>query len=223
MTVKNNRTIYAIVTEHAETLRAMTSHDDLRAFGHAHGFDNPQAFGRYKKALEMIGVSYQALRDKQYCVPGNIDPEGYFIRLAVAFDARTFHYAVTTDAGTVLWHGRVMEMNPPPTPLQGITDATRKGVWLASKAREASDLDGVGLDLVTDPSFTDNTNGGTARLASIDEYGRSLRVAVTIRAVPLDRNVAAPATRLPGWRRWGDNDLRSLIQPIALVQSLQPS
>ncbi len=203
-------TICKIVSDNAETLKSMKSHDDLRIFGQKHGFTNPQAFGRYKAALKTIDVDYQLLRDKKYHVPSFIGPTKYRYSLASAYNEN--NYAITANDGTVLWHGTHKKKNV--LQIDGVVDAARKSVWFTNKLRELSEIDAMSLQLMLDPLFVDERTGGNARLETLREYGRSLHILVEPIAVSREKNPAYPATKLQGWRRWDDNDLGKIAKCI---------
>lgn len=219
MTAHTWDTIDALVAEHKTELKAMTSHKQINAFAEDHDLMTKNDFPKLKFSLRKIGVHYNKLRDAAQAdyddhlaeVAADLDktdeplPTITLWAAASEGDDGSGCFAVVDEDDTPLWYGNFFaddRIRIPGDIVSAEQSAAEKAVWLASKAMDAADVDRGHVIITTTCPHLE-----TKALKSAGAK-HDLKVTVTLDD---DDMRAVDMADTPGYKRWQDNDLASLV------------
>lgn len=206
-------TAAAAVAEHADRLRAATTHREIRAWADEAKVTGKRMWPKVKTELrKQLDIDYDALRtattDREAAevsaAAALLDVPA--IELYAAGDAECDSFAVVAVGDERdSWYG---DFHPKDTIYRGddLTaelSAADKAVYLAGRARDAQGLDAVKLHL-----FISHPDVDTTALAATAARNR---VAVEVEVT--DMNPAVAMCRAPGYRQWREVKLTSLFAP----------
>ncbi len=208
--------IDSIVAEHKKTLKAATSHEELKSFAEEQGFMNEKDFGKFKFSLRKIAVSYEELRsatfeaaDKERAEALETLPsDAPMVMLwtgAVEGDAGEGSFAICTEEDDAIWYGNFFDGDKVRVAgdlISAEQSVAEKAVWIAAKALEAAGYEQGRLYLHTTCPALDEA----ALRAQGARFGVAVEVEVNedLRAVTM--------AEVPGYKRWQDNTLSDLVQ-----------
>lgn len=220
---KKKPTAKQVVTDHADVLKAMTTHGDLHRWSRSHGFDSASGFSAFKKALKSeLNIDYDALRHE--AKQGRLDTVASAAtkQITLYSDAKASkdRFGITDADGEPVWYGRLFSEYEPE---QSATEmeAAKKAVWLAGKIAKLSDLDGIRLNLYVDAQWLvaagyvkrepEGKSGGKAR--ALGEAALRQGVDLHVTHVPGTENPADAYTICAGYQKWSDrDDLTELVE-----------
>lgn len=213
------QTISQIVLAHADTLRTYT-HSQLFQWSRDNGMDNRSAFSRFKEALTVIGVDYDALKEakaeaKALDRAARVTHELTLITDASWSGKKGGRFAVCNASGSPIWYGRLFE--DPGSAAHAELEAAKKAVWLAGKIREqVPGCDVLRLTLKTDAqalTYQDNRKQYGYVLTTMAEASRLILLVDHIDGAT---NPADRWSRDPGYAKYQDYDgLEALAVPTA--------
>lgn len=212
--------IESVVAEHKDKLKAATAHTDLREFAVEQHWDNRGDFGKYKFILKKFGINYDELRsaageqfreqmeDKQKQLQRDAEefPRVRLWTAAVEDEASgDGSFAIVGEEGEAVWYGKFFDddrVRQAGDLFSAEQSAAGKAVFLAEKAKEASGVDALALEIITTcPELNATALGITAAAKNI---------AVEITVDDSD-NRAVEMAEMPGFRKWQDADLSDLV------------
>ena len=209
-------TIKSKVLAAAEELRTAQSHAALAAWAKANGADSPSGFANFKKALAEIGLDYDAMRAgaraEQAAAPSARATKS--VTLYSDAKARTNRFGICDAAGQPLWHGIFFDNEGVDEQSVAEMAAAKKAVWLASKIAEAAGETSIRLTLIVDAEWlcwansADPARGGKAK--ALAEAAHKAHVILTVEHIAGIDNPADEWTVAKGFKKWSDNDLKSL-------------
>lgn len=201
----------AAVADHADALRAASTHRDLRAWAEAQDLTDPASQWVKVKAelrkqhdidYDQIRADTLAQESKALAEAGDDAPT---ITLCVAGDAEVNSFAVcAADNDSESWYG---EYHPNDRiyaegdELSAEKSAADKAVFLAGKAREAIGADAVRLTILTTHPDLD----------AADLAATANRYRVIVDVEHTEQNPAVALTRAPGYRTWREIRLDRLV------------
>lgn len=210
--------IDSLVADHKTSLKAASTHEDLKEFATEHGLMNKKDFGKYKVSLRKIGVDYESLREKTFKSRDNQRvqqladlPEAVpTVRLwtaAVEKDTKA-SFAIVDAENTAVWYGDFFPNDYTRVPgdiVSAEQSVIEKAIWIAHKAITALGGD-VGRVIITTnyPDF-DSDDFAAAAVKN--------GVAVEIVVDPDDTR-ALDMAQAPGYQRWQDTNLADLVEDM---------
>jgi hypothetical protein len=221
MTAKKKKTAKQVVAENLASLQSMSC-AELTAFGKSAGFDSASGFGSFKRALAAAGVDYDALRlaAREAKAEAREAACSHEVTLYSDAKARTGRFAIFDSAGEPVWFGRFFDDDSDFSGEQstGEMSAAKKAVWLARQVANAIGCQAIRLRLLVDAEWltwangTDPDRGGKAKALRV--AAERANVVLRIEHVAGTANPADKYTVAGGYKRWQDNDLAALAQPI---------
>lgn len=207
--------IDSILAEHKTILKEATTHETLKEFAAEHGFNNQSDFGKFKHSLKKLGVNYDELRaatfaardEQQAQLLDSLDDDAPWLALWVAAhdeDGKAA-FAIVSDDRDALWYGnffdddRIWVKGNLVSAEQSVAD---KAVFLASKALKQAGHELGRVEITTTCPDLDTT--------ALKSSGARLGVAVEL-IVDDDDDRALVMAKEPGFKKWQDNDLASLV------------
>lgn len=209
-----------VLAENKETVQAADSHTQLRQFAVDQGWDNREDFPKFKHSLRKLGVDYNQLRQQataeqsaqladkaDQLAETKTDLPTVEVSTAALEDQDSGQasYAVTDAMGAALWYGAFFDDDRTRVPgdlISAEQSAAEKAVFLATKIKEAADVDQLHLHISTTCPELDTR--------ALEVRGARDDIAVTITVDDEDTR-ALDIAELPGFQRWKDNDLAGLI------------
>jgi len=220
------QTAKQLVADHLEQLRTLDC-AGLTAFGKEHGYDSRAGFASYKKALLAAGIDYDAIREthREEQREQRLSACTHQIILFSDAKSRTERFGIADAAGNPVWFGRFFDDDRDFNGEQssGEMAAAKKAVWLASQVAKAIGARTIRLRLKVDAEWltwanaTDEKVGGKAR--ALRQAAERLNVVLEVEHVAGATNPADKLTVCSGFKKWQDNDLRALAEPIAASES----
>jgi len=216
------KTAKQVVAEGSEKVKGMTVADLVR-FGKESGFDSRAGFASYKKALlEVAGVNFDELNATRRQIKAEELKGNCNHRVTFFSDAKASHdrFAICGADREVVWYGRFFDNDRDYNGEQstGEMAAAKKAVWLASKVAEAIGESAIMLTLIVDAEWlcwANSTNpkvGGKSK--ALREAAQRLNVDLTVQHINGTSNPADSWTTGRGFKKWSDNDLVALAEPI---------
>ena len=206
-------TITAAVTEDADQLKAMTTHGELYRWAKERGLVGNQ-FWAVKHELRKIDVDYDSIRDKvtrqrlAELTVASATTALPVIALSAAGADEVASYAVCDDEGTVVWYGTFHERDRlycKGNQASADTSAASKAIFIASKARQAANLEHAQLNLTLTNPHVD-----TDYLVR-DATTSRLLLHIEINDDPADPPAATAWCENPGFQHWSQTDLAALV------------
>jgi len=204
----NSKEIQGLLEENEADLRGM-NHVQLTRWAKDNGIDDGYSFTIFKNKLEEIGISYSALREEAEANAAAETASGLCgsVTLCVSADATTQKFAIATLDGKPVWYGKFFDNDVDFNGNQISADfsVAKKAIWLASKITES--VGGVSIHLTLRVSqFAQHD------VTELTQIGIQRRVAVTLDIQ--DENPSVKFVRFSGFKKWADNDLSALIEPL---------
>lgn len=203
------------VAEHADTLRDITTHRELRAWAEGQDLTDPASqWVKVKTELrKQLDLDYDQLRadtlDSESKALAEAGDDAPTIHLCVAGDAEVNSYAVcAADNDSESWYGEYHSKDRvyvEGDELSAEKSAAEKAVFLAGKVREAIGADVVRLTILTTHPDLD--------AADVAATANRARVVVTVEHT--EQNPAVALTRAPGYRTWREIRLDRLVTSSA--------
>lgn len=211
-------TIFDKVVAAGDELKAMTTVKELRAWALANGMDNRAAFPRFKIALQGLGIDYDNLKstakaEKLAEIEAKVTHELILFSDAKASAGR---FGITDAVGDVLWHGRFFDTDDADEQSRAELCAALKAVWLASKIKEAHGFQNMKLTLYIDAQWLTYQDSPKQKGYRLTEQAQKFGLLLDVVWVSGKRNPADKWTVAQGYKKWSDNDLKSVI--IAVVE-----
>jgi hypothetical protein len=202
----------------ADELKAMKTHTELRQWAISHGMDNRSAFPKFKDALHIIGMDYEAIRSgiRQAAEEELKSKVKYQVTLYVDAKASHDRFAITDEDGNVLWYGKFFDNDSDYNGEQssGELAAAKKAVWLASKIKEATGSDAIKLNLYVDAQWLTYQDHPGQKGFVLTQLARKYNIDLNIEWIPGANNPADSWTTRSGYKKWSDNNLRSLVKTL---------
>lgn len=118
-------------------------------------------------------------------------------------------FAICSKNGEPIWFGRFFETDAfNGEQSSGEKSAALKAIWLASKIKEAADVESLRLKLIVDANWLCTLSGKSAELqTTAARHGIDLAMTWTAGK----SNPAEQWTTAKGFKKWDDNDLAALV------------
>ncbi|WP_151550191.1 MULTISPECIES: hypothetical protein [Corynebacterium] len=209
--------IDSIIAENKAELKAAKDHDELKSFASSQGWMNANDFPKFKHSLAKIGVFYEELRAAAFAARdaekaetlAALGDDAPCVRLWVAAseaeDSSSASFAVVSDDHDAVWYGSFFDSDRVRVPgdlVSAEQSVAGKAVWLVGKALEAAGHELGRAEIVTTCPDLD--------VAALKTSGARFGVAVDI--VVDDDERAIIMSETPGFSRWQDYDLTSLVE-----------
>lgn len=216
------KTAKQVVAEATVRVKGMTV-AELVNFGKESGFDSRAGFASYKKALlEVAGVDFNSLNAARREAKAEELETACNHRVTLFSDAKASHdrFAICGSDREVVWYGKFFDNDRDYNGEQstGEMAAAKKAVWLASKIAEALGERAVALTLIVDAEWLCWANGTNPKVGgkakALREAAQRLNVALTVQHINGTSNPADSWTTSRGFKKWSDNDLAALAEPI---------
>lgn len=211
-------TIIGLVSAHIRELSTFTR-NQLTDWGRAHRIDTGLKFSAYKKALLTNGIDYDATEPQDRLNDATALGEAASASITLYANARatTSRFAICDKNHDPIWYGTFYGKDREYNGSQASGDlaAAKKAIWLASKVKEKLGLPAIRCTLRVQAEWLTRANtvqygengGGQAR-----SLGRLAdRSAVFLTVEHMADNPAEKYTTVPGFLKWQDTDLSSLL------------
>lgn len=204
-----------------DQLIGLTNHSDLRNWAINNGMDNRSAFPRFKLALKEIGIDYNQMRS------GRSQKESEELNQAIHFsvelyvDAKASYgkFGITDKDGDVLWYGKFFDNDEAGEQSAAELSAAKKAVWLASKIKEAINENAIELILYVDAQWLTYQDHYGQKGYVLTLLAKKYNIKLDVKWVKGVDNLADKWTTTSGYKKWSDNDLSSLAQPLKEVET----
>jgi len=211
-----NKTIKDIVIENADALKAMTTHTELREWAISQGFNNRSAFPKFKLALNEIGLDYDVIKtgikkQKSEELKAKIN---YELTLYSDAKASAGRYGITDKDGNVVWYGRFFENDNASEQSSAELEAAKKAVWFASKVKEALNEPAIKLTLYVDAEWLTYQDHSGQKGYALTTLASKYDIQLEVLWISGKKNPADKWTVASGFKKWQDNDLKSLADYI---------
>lgn len=212
MTIKEK--VFAAVA----TLKEIKTHFELTKWAKENGMDNRSAFSRFKKALALIDIDYDALKqiaskdkiEKKTRVVGEKLKDGKKITLYSDAKASNDRYAICDQSGEVVWAGRFFQEHIEQSACE--MAAAKKAVWLAKKIREQNNLETIVLNLKVDAqwlTYAENVQYGSTRhggkALQLGHLAEKYNVVLKMNWIPGKENPADKFTVCKGFEHFSNH------------------
>ncbi len=215
----NKKTIKTIVIESKDLLKTM-SYKELIEWGKGSGFDNRQAFSRFKKALLDIGIDFNA-KKYEHRDSTNENDKKYFLsnlpkfKITLYSDAKAKNnrFAICNKDGEPIWHGSFFDNCVQEQSAQEL-GAAKKAIYLADKVFEENNIP-HGERLLVLKVDAEWLTWGSTRLDKYAKRGGKAKVLgfmaqkcgifLKIEHVAGVDNPADEYTICSGYEKWSDN------------------
>lgn len=206
------KTIKTQVLEAAETLKAFTTHVQLREWAISQGMDNRSAFPKFKAALLEIGIDYDYVKTGTFA-SARVEPT-HEVTLYTDAKASAGRYGITDKDGNVLWHGRFFDTDDAGEQSRAELCAAEKAVWLCSKIKEAIGAPAIKLTLLTDAQWLTYQDHSGQKGYVLTQKSRKFGIEISVEWIPGKENPADKWTVESGFKKWSDNNLSELAEKI---------
>lgn len=203
------------VSDHADTLRAATTHREIRAWAEEHDLTDPASqWVKVKAELrKQLDIDYDDLRDavtaRETEALATAATTAPTVVLCIAGDAETGSFAVChPEDDRQSWYGTFHPKDK--TYIEGDDlsaekSAAQKAIFLAGKLRQKINADAIALTILT--THPD--------LAAEDVAKEANTARVVVNVEHTEQNPAIALTRAPGYREWREIRLDSLLAKAA--------
>jgi hypothetical protein len=210
------KTIAEIVKDAEVELKAMKSHTELRNWAIGKNMDNRAAFPKFKLALNEIGLDYDDIKKGIFSgqkeeLENKIN---YSVTLYVDAKSSAYKFGITDKDGEVLWYGRFFDDDDAGEQSRAELAAAKKAVWLASKIKEACNQQAIKLLLYVDAQWLTYQDHGGQKGYALTLLARKHNIDLDVRWIRGVDNPADKWTTASGYKKWQDNKLTSLVEPI---------
>lgn len=202
-----------------EQLKAMQTNRELRAWAVANGMDNRSAFPKFKKALLEIGIDYDVIKhareaEREETLESQVTHE---VIMFTDAKAATQKFAVCDENGEVLWYGKFFN-GEGDEQSDAELDAAKKAVWLAGKIKEEMKFPALRLILNVDASWLCYQDHAGQKGFALTILARKNNIQLFMNHIPGAINPADKFTVLTGYKKWQDNDLKSLVREKSKIE-----
>jgi hypothetical protein len=212
------KTIKDKVIDAKEALLQMQTAKELRNWAISNGMDNRSAFPKFKDALLIIGIDYNNIRNeaKQAAQDELQAKITHHVTLYSDAKASQDRFAITDKDGNVLWYGRFFDNDTDYNGEQssGELAAAKKAVWLGSKIKEAVNAPAISMTLYVDAQWLTYQDKFKQKGSILSAMARKYDIDLSVEWIPGTENPADEWTVSQGFKKWSDNDLAALAEPI---------
>lgn len=210
------KTIAAIVAENGETLKTFTTHKQLREWAISKGFDNRSAFPKFKDGLQAIGIDYDVIKTGVHKESEDQVKASCTHMVTLYVDAKASHgrYGITDGNGNVVMHGRFFDNDDAGEQSRAELCAADKAVWFASKVKEAIGAAAIALTLYVDAQWLTYQQHGGQKGYRLTQTARRHNIIISVQWVPGKNNPADKWTVASGYKKWSENNLAAIAQPL---------
>ncbi|MFA6569922.1 MAG: hypothetical protein WCT77_01660, partial [Bacteroidota bacterium] len=209
------KTIKDIVSENSEVLKAMQTHTELREWAIKQGFDNRSAFPKFKLALNDIGLDYDKIKTGIAKVKAEDLEKSIKYSLTLYSDAKASagKFGITDKDGNVVWYGKFFDDDNASEQSRAELAAAKKAIWFASKVKESLGESSLMLNLLVDAEYlTYQTHSGQQGYA-LTQMANKYNIKLNVSWISGKSNPADEWTIASGFKKWQDNDFKSLVEP----------
>lgn len=216
-----------MVEEHAERVKAFKSTQEIKAFIEEIGCKTQQRWGKAIAAIiEIGGPDYYALRGETRAATAEAlrSSVTHEVELFVDAKARCQRFAICGPDQKVAWFGIFFEDDQSfsygDRNEQSACEcaAARKAIWFASKIKEATGAAAIRLTLNVDANWL-CTLAGKASILATD--ARRFNIELNMNWISGTSNPADQFTTASGFKKWSDNNLTAMAQPISAESSTE--
>lgn len=209
--------IDTIIAENKNELKQATTHTVLKEFAEEQGWMNKNDFGKFKVSLRKLGVDYEQLREetfkeldlkraKELDALDDSAPCVYLMTGAVDDESSgTGSFAIIGEDGEAYWYGAFfgddLTYNPGDL-VSAEQSVAEKAVWFAAKCLREKGIECGRVEITTTCPDLDET--------TLKSRGVRLGVKVGVHVNDEDLR-AVDMAEAPGFKKWQENDLASLV------------
>lgn len=216
MTTNRFDEIDELLAAHKDELKAADDHEQLKDFAKEHDLFSKADFGKYKHCLKKLGIDYNRLRDETFAardaeraaelddLPANAPLVRLWAAASENDDGTSAAYAICDDQEDAVWYGQFFDddrLRTPGDPISAEQSVADKAVWVAGKALAAAGHTAGRVEIFTTCPDLDTD--------ALQATGARHGVAVSI--VVDDDERAVVMSEVPGYKRWQDTDLATLV------------
>ena len=221
-TTSKTLTIKDKVIAAKDELTKMTTHGELRNWAISNGMDNRSAFPKFKDALNEIGMDYDEIKQgikkvKEEELQSKLK---YQVELFVDAKASAGMYGITDKDGNVLWYGKFFPDDDAGEQSRAELAAAKKAVWLASKIKEAINQEAIELYLNVDAQWLIYQDHAGQKGYALTSLANKYNIKLHVQWVKGTENPADEWTTASGYKKWADNDLKSLPELIENIEEM---
>ena len=207
-------TIKDKVIENSELLKSMKTHTELRQWAIQQGFDNRVAFPKFKLALNEIGLDYDKIKTGIYKTKSEELEKSINYSLTLYSDAKASagRFAICDKDGNVVWYGRFFETDDADEQSRAELSAAKKAVWFASKVMEYIGQKSLMLNLYVDAEWLTYQEHSGQKGYILTQMARKYNIKLDVSWISGKENPADEWTIASGFKKWSDNDFKSLVE-----------
>ena len=138
----------------------------------------------------------------------------YSLTLYCDAKASAGRYGICDKDGNVVWHGRFFEEDDAGEQSRAELSAAKKAVWFASKVKESLEQNALMLNLFVDAEWLTYQDHGGQKGYVLTQIARKYNIKLNVSWIPGVENPADEWTTASGFKKWSDNDLTKLAEPI---------
>lgn len=193
---------------------------ELYNYAKINKFDNRSAFPRFKKALAEFSIFYDQMKQENEKKKAEKleNTLNYEVVLIVDGAAKHDRFAVCDGEGNPVWHGRFFgDGGYNGEQSSSEIETAKKAIWLTSKIKEALNEDSIRLELNTDAewlTWANATDGRGGKAKALSSLAKRHNIALEVVHIAGEENPADFYSRTKGFKKWQDNDLKTLATKI---------
>lgn len=189
---------------------------ELKAWGEGHGACDGKIFVSFKRALEKVGIDYDAKRDHEQEERERLLAEAahFEVTLYSDFKSSKDRFAIVDRNEDPVWYGRSFDAYEQSA---GELDAASKAIWLVGKVREALKEEAIALNLFVDAQWLTSFCNRNSKAYPLLLAARKHNVVLTIEWIPGKENPADEWTVAHGYQKWSEVDLVSLARRMEVA------
>lgn len=214
------KTSKQLVNENITILQAMTTCRELHQWAKANGCDSASGFSAFKKALLAAGIDYDGVKNAaKDSLAGQVTHD-----ITLYSDAKASHgrFGICGADGNVVWHGRFFAEDNAREQSDAELEAAKKAVWMASKIKEAAGAKVAKLTLLVDAQWLVYQDNSKQKGFVLTQLATRFGLVLDVQWIPGTDNPADEWTVASGYKKWSDNDLKSMATPVVSEDKPSP-